>query len=164
MEGNQQNWTTKWVVSPGSLHYGKTSQLARSYKCRVLVDCKSLKFAAAGWHTGKYLNLNPTIKHFVVIEVIWLRVIGWKETGLVCFLNLFREGGEGVAWFIVCGMLLDYWVNGGCHGVLHIFKWEPDYFGYWSHEPEWWNHQMRAHDYKTQRGHESNSRLTASLF
>lgn len=112
MEGNQQNWTTKWVVSPGSLHYGKTSQLARSYKCRVLVDCKSLKFAAAGWHTGKYLNLNPTIKHFVVIEVIWLRVIGWKETGLVCFLNLFREGGEGVAWFIVCGVLLDYWANG----------------------------------------------------
>ena len=65
MEENQQNWATRWLLSPGSLHYGNPSQLARSYKCRVLVDCNSIKFAAAGRCTRKYLSLNPTIKNLV---------------------------------------------------------------------------------------------------
>ena len=50
-----------------------------SYKFMVLVDCNSLKFAAAGWHTRKYLNLNPTIKNLVVIEVIFLGVMGYTK-------------------------------------------------------------------------------------
>ena len=84
----------------------------------MLVDCKGTTFTAAGWCTEKYLSLNPTIKNLVVIL---LGVTGLKETGLVCFLNLFREGSQWVMGFVVCGVLLDYCANGGWPDVLHCF-------------------------------------------
>ena len=62
-EANRQNSAAKWVASPGFLHYWKPSQLAKIYKCRVLVDCNSIKLAAADWYTRKYLSLNPAIKN-----------------------------------------------------------------------------------------------------
>ena len=69
MEANQQNWARKWVASPGSLHYWKPSQLVKSYKCRVLVDCRSIKLPTVGWYTRKYFILNPAIKNLKS----WLR-------------------------------------------------------------------------------------------
>lgn len=65
MEANQENWATKWVASTDSLHYWKPSQLEKSYKCRVLVDFKSIKLATAGWYTGKYLSVNLAIKNLM---------------------------------------------------------------------------------------------------
>ena len=88
-----------------------------------------MEFEAAGWYIGKHFRLDETVRDLScgnwesLFVVIRLGATSLEQSGFVYFQDLFEgRGGKG-CWcgLIVCGVLLDDWVNCGYVDVLLVW-------------------------------------------